>query len=87
MSEAFNKLMSVFDLVKYIQGYVDLRQLFSASKQLFYWRRELQYWKLNTQASRQYHETRKFRDAIEQLVSDTRKQISLNLRYCHSITD
>jgi len=44
-----------------------------------YWRRELQYWNLNINASRQYRNKRKFRHAIENLVSDPSKQISLNL--------
>ena len=87
MSSAFNKVMNILDLVNYIQYYTDLRQLFSASKQLSHWRRELQYWKLNTDASKQYHSKWEFRHAIEKLVSDTSKQISLNLRCCANLTD
>ena len=87
MSESFYKVMNILELVNYIQYYTDLRHLFSASKGLLSWRRELQYWKLNQHNSIKYHNNREFRQTIEQIVSDTSTQISLDLSRCENITD
>ena len=77
-SESFCKVLSIVDIMRLIQEYADLRQLFAASKQLSETKKRVQYWNLTFTASVQYYEKEEFRRIIKEKVMDVSKQLSLN---------
>ena len=77
-SESFWKVMSIVDIMRLIQEYADLRQLFAASKQLSETKQHVQYWNLTFTASVQYYEKEEFRRIIREKVMNVSKQLSLN---------
>ena len=77
-SESFWKVLSIVDIMRLIQEYADLRQLFAASKQLSETKRHVQYWNLTFTASVRYYEIEEFRRIIGEKVMDVSKQLSLN---------
>ena len=76
-SESFWKVMSIVDIMRLIQEYTDLRQLFAASKQLSETKQHVQYWNLTFTASVRYYEEEEFRRIIKEKVMDVSKQLSL----------
>ena len=82
----FNKFSQLFH---FLNEYNDLKDLWMTTKDL--WNidehRLLCYLKLNASKSRAYMESEDFRTFVISRVSNPNKQISLNLRNCHRITD
>jgi hypothetical protein len=76
-ANAFLKLLETTDIVRLIQEYVPLKGLFATTKMLAQARRLCLYWNLNGKKSLEYCRDQAFRDLCTELMSDTRKQLSL----------
>jgi hypothetical protein len=79
----FEKKFVVFELMRYI----DVTNLLNTTKLLKNVKKKFIYRKLNKEYSLEYYNHEEFRSIVNNSVEKSNKQISLDLKYCHNITD
>ncbi len=79
-------IFDIYDIVYSIGEFVwDDNNLLNCSKSLY--GMKLKYYKLNSKYSLKYCQDGNFKNLINSKITNTRLQLSLNLRWCRQITD
>ena len=79
--------MDIFDILRLVQEYTDVRYLLSTAKLLGEAKRYVLHWNLNKAFSMKYYSDLNFRFETDKMVVSSRDQIRINLSCCSNITD